>query len=50
LDDTTFYEAVSEAEAILLNPNATHADLEYAKDLSEAINLLDQDEPACVGD
>ena len=46
----TFYEGIIlEVEAILNNPDATKADLKLAKDLAEAINLHDKDNPDCTG-
>ena len=45
----TFEEIILEVEAILNNPDATKADLERAKDLAEAINLHDKDNPDCTG-
>ena len=45
----TFEEIILEVEAILNNPDATKADLKLAKDLAEAINLHDKDNPDCTG-
>ncbi len=45
----TFEEIILEVEAILNNPDATKADLEHAKDLAEAINKHDKDNPDCTG-
>ncbi len=45
--DTSFHQVMSEAEAILLHADATHEELEHAKDLAEAVNLHDEDNPAC---
>ncbi len=47
--DTPFYALVAEAEAILAHPHATHADLVRAKDLAEAVNLLDAAGAGCAG-
>jgi hypothetical protein len=46
-DDTPFHQVTSEAEAILADADATHEQLVRAKDLAEAINLHDQDDPMC---
>ena len=46
--DKPFYQVTSEAEAILLNPDATHLELEHAKDLAEAVNLHDAGNPLCA--
>jgi hypothetical protein len=46
--DTPFYQVVSAAETILLNDEATHLELEQAKDLAEAVNLHDEDNPLCA--
>jgi hypothetical protein len=43
----TFSEAMAEVERILNDDNATAADLEHAKDLAEAVNLHDKDNPDC---
>lgn len=45
--DIPFHQVMSEAEAILLNADATHDELEHAKDLAEAVNLHDEDNLAC---
>ena len=42
-----FDEVVAEIEAILSNPDATKADLERAKDLAEAVNQHDKNNPDC---
>ena len=42
-----FNEVVAEIEAILANPDATKADFERAKDLAEAVNLHDKNNPDC---
>lgn len=47
--DATVAELFAAAEAILLDPGASKAELELAKDLMEAINLLDQGSPECAG-
>ena len=46
--DTTFGALVVEVEAILVDPNATKSDLEHAKDLAEAVNSRDEDNPDCT--
>ena len=46
--DTPFYAVIAMAEAILLNPDATHQELELAKDLAEAVNLRDALNPECA--
>ena len=46
--DTTFGDLMTEVEAILLDPNATKSDLERAKDLAEAVNSHDEDNPDCT--
>jgi hypothetical protein len=43
----TFAEWISEVESILLNPNATYADLVRAGDIANRINELDEDTQAC---
>jgi hypothetical protein len=45
--DTPFHQVISEAETILLDADATHEELEHAKDLAEAVNLHDAGNPAC---
>ncbi|HLC05890.1 MAG TPA: hypothetical protein VJK02_22875 [Anaerolineales bacterium] len=45
--DTAFSEVVSDAEVILHNPNANQQELVRAKDLAEAVNLLDQGTEGC---
>ena len=45
--DMMFGDLIGEVEAILANPDATKADLEHAKDLAEAVNQHDKDNPAC---
>ena len=45
--DTAFHQVVAQAEAILLRPDATQQDLVRAKDLAEAVNLLDQGTEGC---
>lgn len=42
-----FSQIIQEVEAILLNPEATHQELEYAKDLAEAINKADECKEIC---
>ncbi len=53
-DDTTlsltFAQLIDQAEDILGDPDATRHDLEFAKDLAEAVNLHDQDNEACDED
>jgi hypothetical protein len=46
--DTPFYQVVSAAETILLDDEATHLELEQAKDLAEAVNLHDEDNLLCA--
>ena len=41
--DMEFSVLIAMVEAILLDPDSDHADLEMAKDLAEAVNLLDED-------
>jgi len=41
-DDTPFSQVMAEIEEILLDPNASKKELEYAKDLAEAVNLRDE--------
>ena len=45
--DMTFGELIFEVETLLTNPDATKDELERAKDLAEAVNLLDKDNPDC---
>ena len=45
--DTTFSDLMTEVELILSNPDATAHDLEHAKDLAEAVNEHDKDNPNC---
>ncbi len=45
--DTPFSLLIAMVEAILLDPGATPAELELAKDLAEAVNLRDADNPEC---
>ena len=47
--DMPFSLVIQAIEVILLDPGATHADLVSAKDLAEAVNLLDAGDPACEG-
>ena len=42
-----FHELISQAETILLDLDASRRDLKQAKDLAEAVNLLDEDNEAC---
>jgi hypothetical protein len=42
-----FNEVVAQIEAILSNPYATKAGLERAKDLAEAVNQHDKNNPDC---
>ena len=46
--DTTFGDLMAEVEGILADPNATKSDLERAKDLAEAVNRHDEDNPDCT--
>ena len=45
-----FHQLIAEVEAILLDPFATHRDIEHANDLAEAVNEHDEDNPACDDD
>lgn len=45
-----FAEAMIEVEDILSNPDATTNELERAKDIAEAANRTDRDDPACMAD
>ena len=45
--DIQFSALIAMVEAILLDPGASHADLELAKDLAEAVNLLDESSSGC---
>ncbi len=45
--DTPFSLLIAMVEAILLDPDATPAELELAKDLAEAVNLRDAANPDC---
>ncbi len=45
--DMTFNVLMAEVETILLNPNATKADLNRAKNLAEAVNKSDRNNPDC---
>jgi hypothetical protein len=47
VDDTPFHQVMPEAEATLLDAEATHKELVHAKDLAEAVNLHDEGNPAC---
>ncbi|MEE9143179.1 MAG: hypothetical protein V3U06_00225 [Candidatus Binatia bacterium] len=47
IPDTPFIGVIQDIEDILLDSGATDAELELAKDLAEAINLLDAGAPAC---
>jgi hypothetical protein len=42
-----FHDVVAEAEELLLNPDASHEDLEEAKDLAESINLFHENDGFC---
>ena len=44
----TFAEAMEQVEAIILDPNSTHADYVLANSIAEAINLMDKNSPACA--
>jgi hypothetical protein len=48
--DMSFHAVMEQAEAILLNPDASHEELVRAKDLVEAANLMDEGSDACSGD
>jgi hypothetical protein len=43
----TFGDLITEVESLLSSENPTKADLERAKDLAEAVNLHDKDNPDC---
>lgn len=45
-----FAEAMIEVEATLSNPDATKNELERAKDIAEAANQSDSNDPACMAD
>jgi hypothetical protein len=45
--DMTFGELIQKVEDLLMLPNPTKADLEEAKDLAEAVNVLDKDNTLC---
>ncbi len=45
-----FHELISQAEALLLDPESTSKEYEQAKDYAEAINLLDEDSTQCEFD
>lgn len=49
VNGTAAGERLTRAEAILTDADATHQELEHAKDLAEAVNLHDQDNPDCGG-
>jgi hypothetical protein len=44
----TFAQAMEQVEAIILDPDSTHADYVEAKNIAEAINLMDKDNQDCV--
>ena len=48
ITDTTFGDIIAEVELILGSPDPSDGDLERAKDLAEAVNLHDQNNPDCV--
>ncbi len=48
--DMTFGALIVEVESLLSNPDATKADLKRAKNLAEAVNEHDEDNPACDDD
>ena len=43
----SFEEAMSQVETILLEPTPNHSDYVRVKDIAQAINLMDKDNPAC---
>ena len=45
--DMACHQVVLRTETIVLDSNAARDQLEYAKDLVEAVNLTDEDTPAC---
>ena len=45
--DTAFSAVIAEVESILENENATKSELEHAKDLAEAVNKHDKNNPDC---
>jgi hypothetical protein len=45
--DTPFHTVIAMVEAVLLDPDATFKELLVAKDLAEAVNLLDALNPDC---
>jgi hypothetical protein len=45
--EMTFGDLITEVESLLSSENPTKADLERAKDLAEAVNLHDKDNPDC---
>jgi len=47
IPETPFISVIQDIEAILLDSGATYTELVFAKDLAEAINLLDAGAPAC---
>ena len=47
IPDMAFGDLIGQVESTLGNPDATKADLEQAKDLAEAVNQHDKDNPDC---
>ncbi len=47
MPDLSFSALIAMVEAILLDPGASRDDLELAKDLAEAVNLLDETTSDC---
>ena len=47
IPEAPFSTVITMVEAILLDPDATHHELELAKDLAEAVNLTDALDPSC---
>ncbi len=45
--DMRFRDLIAQVETILRNPNATKEDLDRAKNLAEAVNQHDENNPAC---
>ena len=45
--DMTFGELIAEVEGLLMGENPTKSDFKRAKDLAEAVNLHDEDNPDC---
>ena len=47
IPETPFIVMIQDIEAILLDSGTTHTEFVFAKDLAEAINVLDVGAPAC---